>query len=72
MPYLSIVIVATCAVFFWRAAEFEHASRLLWGGLSLLISVVMLYWLHWGFLGILLGQIGLYIGIAIFRPSPKL
>ena len=67
MPYLSIAIIAVCAAFFWRAAEFDGAPRWLWGGLSFLISAAALFWLHWGFVGILLGQIGLFFGITIFR-----
>ena len=66
MPYLPIVIITVCAAFFWRAAEVEGASRWLWGGLSFLISA-MLLWLRCGIAGIFLGQIGLFFGIAIFR-----
>ena len=66
MPYLPIVIIILCAAFFWRAAEVDGAPRWLWAGLSFLISV-MLFWLRCGFVGIFLGQIGLFFGIAIFR-----
>ena len=66
MLYLPILIVTVCAAFFWRAAEVEGAPRWLWGGLSFLISA-MLLWLRCGIAGIFLGQIGLFFGIAIFR-----
>jgi uncharacterized membrane protein YGL010W len=67
MPYLPIVIVLACAVFFHRAAEFENESTLLWTGLSVLISTVTLFYFRWGILGALLGQAGLLAGITIFR-----
>jgi hypothetical protein len=55
------------AVFFYRAAEFENASGLLWSGLSVLISALALSLFHAGWLVILLGKAGLLIGIGIFR-----
>ena len=69
MPYLSIVIAASGVAFFWCAAEIEGAPRWLWGGLSLLISAAMLFWLQWSFVGIILGQICLFAGITFFRSA---
>ena len=71
MPYLSILIVAVFGAFFYRAAEMENASSLLWCGLSVAISVAILFFLHWGLLGIVLGQIGLFVGITLFRMTRK-
>jgi hypothetical protein len=71
MPYLSILIVAVFGAFFYRAAEMENASSLLWCGLSVAISVAILFFLHWGLLGIVLGQIGLFVGITLFRMMRK-
>jgi len=56
-----------CAIFFHRAAEFENESSLVWTGLSVVISVMTLFVFRWGWLGCLLGQAGLFLGIAIFR-----
>jgi len=67
MPYLSILIIAAFGAFFYRAAEFENESTLIWCGLSLAISALMFFWLHCGWLGISLGQVGLFVGITIFR-----
>ena len=67
MPYLTIVTISVCATFYYRAAVFENESTLIWSGLSVLISALALFWLHWGWLGIVIGQIGLYVGITIFR-----
>ena len=71
MPYLAILLVVVFAVFFYRAAEFENESGLLWCGLSVLVSVVALFFFHWGWLGTLLGQAGLFVGITIFRMVRK-
>ena len=67
MPYMTILIIAACAAFYYRAAEFENESTWIWGGLSLVISAVAFLWLRCGWFGILIGQIGLFVGITIFR-----
>jgi hypothetical protein len=67
MPYLTILIIIAYVIFFCRAAEFEDESTLIWGGLSVMISAVTFLWLHCGWLGISLGQIGLFVGITIVR-----
>jgi hypothetical protein len=67
MPYLPILIIVICAIFFHRAAEFENESSLVWTGLSVVISVMTLFVFRWGWLGCLLGQAGLFLGITIFR-----
>jgi hypothetical protein len=64
-------MVVACAIFFHRAAEFENESSLVWTGLSVVISVVTLFVLGWGWLGCLLGQAGLLLGITIFRMLRK-
>lgn len=67
MPYFSIVLIAVFAAFFYRAAEFENEPSLLWCGLSIALSLISLLYFHWGLLGILLGQVGLFAGITIAR-----
>jgi hypothetical protein len=71
MPYFAILLIVVFAIFFYRAAEFENESGLLWCGLSVLVSVVALFFFHWGWLGCLLGQAGLFVGIGIFRVMRK-
>jgi uncharacterized membrane protein len=71
MPYLLIVVTVVSAVFFHRAAEFENESSLLWSGLSVLVSALVVFLFHAGSLGILLGQAGLLIGIGVFRVVRK-
>jgi hypothetical protein len=67
MPYLPILMIVACAIFFHRAAEFENESSLVWTGLSVVISLMTLFVFRWGWLGCLLGQAGLFLGITIFR-----
>ena len=71
MPYLPILIIIAFVVFFCRAAESEDESPLIWGGLSATISALLFFWLGCGWLGISLGQIGLFVGITIFRMLRK-
>ena len=71
MPYFTILLIALCAAFFYRAAEIENESGLLWCGLSLVISLAVLFFFHWGLLGIVLGQVGLFAGITLFRVTRK-
>jgi hypothetical protein len=71
MPYLAILMVVMFAVFFYRVAEMENESGLLWCGLSVVISLATLFLFHCGWLGIALGQVGLFVGITIFRMVRK-
>jgi len=60
MPYLLILVLVACAVFFYE-------SVWIWCGLSLLISAVTLFWLHWGWLGAFSCQLALFVGITLIR-----
>jgi hypothetical protein len=71
MPYLTILLVVVFAIFFHRAADFENESSLIWCGLSVSISLLTLFIFGWGWLGCLLGQVGLFVGIGIFRMMRK-
>jgi hypothetical protein len=65
-PY-TLVFVALCGViFFARAAAFEHKSPLVWGGLSLAMSGIVVT-LGGGWLSMLAAQVVLLLGIAVFR-----
>jgi len=71
MPYLPILMIVVFAVFYYRAAEMEKESGLLWCGLSILISITTLFFLRWGWLGTVLGQAGLFVGITLLRMTRK-
>ena len=66
------LVLLLCAAFYFRAAELEDASGLLWAGLSILVSLVTWVFLSWGLLACLGGQLGLLAAITllkIFRPN---
>jgi hypothetical protein len=72
MPFYSFDLIAMVvfALFFYRAGKSENSPGLLWAALSILISLLISKWLKWGLFAMLLGQIALLIGIAIFRRDP--
>jgi hypothetical protein len=71
IPYLLILVALAFAIFFYRAAELEDDPTWIWWALSLLISALTIFWLHWSWLGIILSQLGLFLGIAVFRALRK-
>ena len=68
---LTTILIVASAILFYRAAQFEGRSGLLWTVLSVAISLILLEWFHWGLIGIILGQVGLFFGIAIARTIRK-
>lgn len=52
IPYLQILVMLAFAIFFYRSADSEDESTWVWCGLSLVISALTMFWLHWGWLGI--------------------
>lgn len=69
--YLSIVVIIASAVFFYKAAEFENTSTMVWTGLSVLISVLIWLVLGGGFVFLALGQVLLFVGITVYRMFRK-
>jgi hypothetical protein len=69
LPFYSFNFVGMVvfAIFFYRAGVFDNSPGLLWAALSVVISFLTWQWLHWGLLGMILGQIALFFGIAVFR-----
>jgi len=61
------ILLICCAVAYYKAADIENASGILWAGLS--IGTFLLTWLlfGWSYLGNLLGQAALLGGIAVVR-----
>ena len=73
MPFYSfnLVLMVVFAILFYRAGELEDSPGLLWAALSALISFLVWQWLRWGLLAMILGQIGLFVGIGVFRAIRK-
>jgi hypothetical protein len=68
---ITFVLLIVCAVFYYRAAEYEGSSGVLWCSLSVLVSVLTWRVLHLGLLGTLLGQVALFLGITLVRTLRK-
>ena len=64
--FTTLAIIAS-AIFFYRAAKYDGSSAVLWVVLSVVISLLLLTLLRLGMVGIILGQVGLFLGITFFR-----
>ena len=62
-----LVLLLGCAALWFKVAETEHASTVLWTGLSVLVFLVTWLVLGWGLLGCLGGQIMLFGGVTLVR-----
>ena len=74
MPYTTILLIVCCAVFYYRVGEFECGSGGWLALLSLALWAVGIFALHFGWLGNLLLQAGLFLGLTIrnmTRQKPK-
>lgn len=73
LPFYSFTfwLLLACAVFYYRAGEFEGSSGVAWAGLSVIISVAIWRWFHGGFLAVLVGQAGFFAGITVYRARKK-
>lgn len=74
MPYDLVyigILMSVCALFFYRAGEFDGGPGALWAFLSIVISGLAWRVFHLGWLGILAGQFALFAGITIVRVSRK-
>jgi hypothetical protein len=62
-----LVILLACAAAYYKAADMENASPLLWAGLSAGIFLFTWRFLGWGLPGDLVGQAALLAGITLVR-----
>jgi len=72
LPFFSLnaILIAVFAILFYRAAQFDDCSKwvgILWAILSVALSLAMTRWLHWGALGLVLGQVALFVSIGVYR-----
>lgn len=67
LPYLDLVVIAVCAIVFYRAGRMERSWGLLWAALSMAISVLVRYALHWPLLAVFAGQAALFVAITLWR-----
>jgi hypothetical protein len=62
-----IFVLLGCALVFYKAADVEKESTIIWMGLSAIVYLGTWCFLGWGLLGNLLGQAGLMAVIAAAR-----
>ena len=63
---LHTILTIVFAIFYYKAADIEKASKLLWTSLSIVVSLGTKI-LGWGLPGLILGQIALLFIIGIVR-----
>ena len=67
MPYITLLLIVCCAVFYYRVGEQEYGS----GGLLALVSVVLwaigILAFRLGWLGNLLLQVGLFLALTLWN-----
>lgn len=74
MPYLTLLIVICCTIFYYRVGEAEYRSGLLLALISTALWVTGIFVLRLGWLGNLLLQIALYFALSLWnmrRPLDK-
>ena len=67
---IEIIVIVLSAVFFYVGAEIERTSKLRWGGLSILFSLIsklLSRGVIEGVIGVVLSQIVLFFGIMVFK-----
>jgi hypothetical protein len=66
---LNFPLALACAIFFYRAGEFEQKANpgIKWAALSILVSLAIWAGLRGGFIALFLGQVALFCGITLYR-----
>jgi hypothetical protein len=67
----NLVVLLASAIFFYRAADLDNNSGVLWATLSVVVSVLVWFGLGWGVIGIIVSQVGLLVCIGIVRVVRK-
>ncbi len=60
------ILIIAFAVFFYKAADHENASKILWVGLSIIVSFLNRIF-GFGLIGLISGQVVLFFAIAVIR-----
>ena len=66
-PTFGFLFMLACVTFYYKAGEMEGSSGFLWGGLSLLFFAVAALRLHFGMIGCLLMQAGLFVVMTVWN-----
>ena len=60
------IFIIAFAVFFYKAADYENASKILWVGLSIIVSLLSRIF-GFGLIGLISGQVVQFFAIAAIR-----
>jgi hypothetical protein len=64
---LPFFLLICCAVGYYKAAEIDNTSGILWAGMSVAVFAITWFAIGWGIPGDLLGQFALLAGITLYR-----
>jgi hypothetical protein len=67
VDYIALAIAIAAAVFFYKAAEHENRSKVVWPGLSIVVSALLIFVVHAKYMWLVLAQIALLPLIALWR-----
>lgn len=67
MDYTAVAVMIAGAVFFAKAAQMEKKSPFGWVAMSLGVSAALLLGLKSGWMGLAVGQVALFVAIALWR-----
>jgi len=68
-PFYSFqfVFLLVCATAYYKRAELEDSSGIVWAGMSVGVYMLTWRWLGWGYAGNLFAQAVLFGGITLWR-----
>ncbi len=68
-PFYSFqfVFLLVCATAYYKIAEWEDSSGIVWAGLSVGVFAATWLGLHWSYAGNFFGQFALFAGITLWR-----
>ena len=66
-PGLGLLVMLACAAFYYKVGEAEYSSGFLPAAISILLWLGSAHFLHWGILGCILGQVGLFAALTAWN-----
>jgi lysylphosphatidylglycerol synthetase-like protein (DUF2156 family) len=69
MDYTAIAAAVAAAIFWYRGADLERRSPIAWVGASVVLSALVVFALHRGWIAVALAQLGLFLAIAAYRAA---
>ncbi len=67
MDYAGLAAAIAAAIFWAKGAEMESISPILWVGISVILSALVIFMLHGSWGAVLLSQLAMFVGITVLR-----